>query len=103
VSPDGTPRARLEAAYVDDGINVHSGEFDGLTTPECKRAVVERLQQLGRGAPKVTYRLRDWIFSRLIRCQQPSEALRPKAASGLCGATRPSGSSATRDRPRSPN
>jgi len=64
VSPDGTPRAPLEAPYVDDGINVHSGEFDGLTTPECERAVIEKLQQLGRGAGKVTYRLRDWIFSR---------------------------------------
>jgi leucyl-tRNA synthetase len=64
VSPDGMPHAPLEAAYVDDGINLHSGEFDGLTTPECKRAVVEKLQKLGRGAPTVTYRLRDWIFSR---------------------------------------
>jgi leucyl-tRNA synthetase len=64
VSPDGTPRASLEAPYVGDGINVHSGEFDGLTTPECKRAVIEKLQQLGRGVAKVTYRLRDWIFSR---------------------------------------
>jgi leucyl-tRNA synthetase len=64
VSPDGAPRAPLEAAYVDDGINIQSGEFDGLTTPECQRAVVERLQQLGRGARKVMYRLHDWVFSR---------------------------------------
>jgi leucyl-tRNA synthetase len=49
---------------VGDGITAHNGEFDGLTTSECKRAVVEKLQQLGRGAAKVTYRLRDWIFSR---------------------------------------
>jgi len=64
VSPDGMPLEPLEAAYVDDGINLHSGEFDGLTTSECKRAVVETLQKLRRGAPTVTYRLRDWIFSR---------------------------------------
>jgi leucyl-tRNA synthetase len=58
VSPDGTPRAPLEAAYVGDGISIGSGEFDGLATAECKRAVVLKLQMRGRGGPKVTYRLR---------------------------------------------
>jgi leucyl-tRNA synthetase len=38
--------------------------IDGLATPEAKRAVVEWLERnkLGRGA--VTYKLRDWLFSR---------------------------------------
>ena len=31
VSPDGTLHGELAAAYVDDGVNVQSGEFDGLT------------------------------------------------------------------------
>jgi leucyl-tRNA synthetase len=39
VSPDGALRAPLEAAYVDDGITVQSGEFDGLPTSECKGAL----------------------------------------------------------------
>jgi leucyl-tRNA synthetase len=64
VSPDGTLHDRLDAAYLDDGIAVGSGEFDGLPTPECKRAVVGRLLALGRGEAKITYRLRDWVFSR---------------------------------------
>ena len=64
VSPDGALRAPLEAAYVDDGITVQSGAFDGLPTSECQRAVVERLQELGRGAGTVMYRLHDWVFSR---------------------------------------
>jgi len=64
VSPDGVLRGPLEAAYVDDGITVQSGEFDGLPTSECQRAVVERLQGLGRGAGTVMYRLHDWVFSR---------------------------------------
>src|SRR5215470_14746574 len=33
VSPDGRLHDALEAAYVDDGVNVRSGEFDGLATP----------------------------------------------------------------------
>ncbi len=64
VSPDGTRHDVHEAAYVDDGINVRSGELDGLATPEAKRAVVRRLEGLGRGRAKVNYKLRDWVFSR---------------------------------------
>jgi len=64
VSPDGKPRATLEAAYMDEGIAINSGEFDGLATPDCQRAVVLTLQERGRGGPSVTYRLRDWVFSR---------------------------------------
>jgi leucyl-tRNA synthetase len=64
VSPDGALRGPLEAAYVDDGITVQSGEFDGLPTAECQRAVIGRLQGLGRGAGAVMYRLHDWVFSR---------------------------------------
>jgi leucyl-tRNA synthetase len=43
---------------------VASGDFDGLPADEGKRAIVERLRELGRGAPAVSYRLRDWSFSR---------------------------------------
>jgi leucyl-tRNA synthetase len=64
VSPDGTLHERLPAAYVDDGITVRSGDFDGMPTAEAKRAVVQRLESLGRGRATITYRLRDWVFSR---------------------------------------
>jgi leucyl-tRNA synthetase len=43
---------------------VSSGDFDGLPAEEGKRAIVERLRELGRGAPAVSYRLRDWSWSR---------------------------------------
>jgi leucyl-tRNA synthetase len=58
---------------------VDSGDFDGLPAEEGKRAIVERLRELGRGAPAVSYRLRDWSFSRqrywgapipIIHCEQ---------------------------------
>src|SRR5262249_50155087 len=64
VSPDGQLHSHLEAASVDHGVSVRSGEFDGLRTAECGHAVVEKLSRLGHGGPKVTYRLRDWVFSR---------------------------------------
>ena len=48
----------------EDGVLVSSGEFDGLGVDEAKRAIVEWLREQGRGAPAVSYRLRDWSMSR---------------------------------------
>jgi len=50
--------------YVDDGIAVNSGEYDGLTTPEFKKKITEWLASTKQGESKVNYKLRDWLFSR---------------------------------------
>ncbi len=58
--------APLEAAYVDNdnGVLVNSGQFDGLTVPEAKRAITVWLAERGAGKAMVTYRLHDWCISR---------------------------------------
>ena len=43
---------------------VNSGEFDGLSAPEGKRAIVAWLEERGLGRATVNYRLRDWLLSR---------------------------------------
>jgi len=48
----------------EDGRLVNSGEFDGLPWEEGARAIVRRLRDEGRGARAVSYRFRDWGFSR---------------------------------------
>jgi leucyl-tRNA synthetase len=48
----------------EDGRIVNSGEFDGLLFEEGKHAITEWLRRHGRGAPAVSYRLRDWSMSR---------------------------------------
>jgi leucyl-tRNA synthetase len=48
----------------DDGRLVNSGPFDGLPYEEAKRAIVAALEGEGRGRATVSYRLRDWSFSR---------------------------------------
>jgi leucyl-tRNA synthetase len=48
----------------EDGMMVDSGEFSGLPAEEGKRKIVEWLAQQERGRPAVSYRLRDWSFSR---------------------------------------
>jgi leucyl-tRNA synthetase len=48
----------------EDGVLIDSGEFTGLQTDEAKRRMVEWLGERGKGQPAVSYRLRDWSFSR---------------------------------------
>lgn len=51
--------------FVGYGTCVNSGvDLDGLSTEECKSKVMELLGEEDLGRPKVTYKLRDWIFSR---------------------------------------
>jgi leucyl-tRNA synthetase len=52
------------AAFPGEGTAVHSGFLDGLPTAEAKRRMGEWLAAHGRGGPTVSYKLRDWLFSR---------------------------------------
>jgi len=50
--------------YVDDGIAINSGEYNGLTTAEFKKKITAWLESTKQGEGKVNYKLRDWLFSR---------------------------------------
>jgi leucyl-tRNA synthetase len=54
----------METAYVGEGVQVNSGQFDGLPSEEGKRRIADWLEQRGVGERKVNYRLRDWLISR---------------------------------------
>jgi leucyl-tRNA synthetase len=64
VSATKSPVGDLPAAFVEDGFSVNSGEFSGLSTSECKKAIVQKLDGVGRGKKRTSYKLRDWVFSR---------------------------------------
>lgn len=51
-------------AYVGDGLHVNSGFLDGLGLDEAIEKMNDWLEKEGHGKRKVTYRLRDWLFSR---------------------------------------
>lgn len=55
---------KLEVCYVDDGILVNSGQFDGLTSAEARIKITEWLNKKGAGRKRVSYHLRDWLISR---------------------------------------
>jgi leucyl-tRNA synthetase len=52
------------AAHTDAEVLVNSGRFSGLPAPEGGKQIVQWLEQEGRGRRALSYRLRDWGFSR---------------------------------------
>ncbi|WP_136519545.1 leucine--tRNA ligase [Cellulomonas telluris] len=63
-APEGAP----EGARTGDGVVINSAndeiDLNGLTVAEAKDRVVAWLAERGAGEKTVTYRLRDWLFSR---------------------------------------
>ena len=55
---------KLEAAFVDKGVLINSGQFTGLSSQSAFVAIAEFLEKQGRGQRQVHYRLRDWGISR---------------------------------------
>ncbi|MBO7746511.1 leucine--tRNA ligase [Paenibacillus sp. MWE-103] len=53
-----------QAAFAGDGPHVNSGFLNGLGTEEAIAKAIAWLEAEGKGQGKVTYRLRDWLFSR---------------------------------------
>ncbi|GGA20207.1 leucine--tRNA ligase [Paenibacillus physcomitrellae] len=51
-------------AYSGEGPHVNSGFLDGMNKEEGIRTMIKWLEDNGHGQGKVTYRLRDWLFSR---------------------------------------
>ncbi len=63
-TPDGSLRAPLTEAFVEDGKLIASGEYIGMKSAAARRAIAARLEAMGRGKTSVHYRIRDWLVSR---------------------------------------
>ncbi len=53
-----------ELPFVEDGIIINSPGFDGLTSEEARKAIINKLVSVGKAEHKTNYRLRDWLVSR---------------------------------------
>ena len=51
-------------AYVEDGPAINSDFLDGLHIKDAKRSMIDWLEDDNHGQRTVTYKLRDWLFSR---------------------------------------
>jgi len=54
----------FKSFFTDDGIAMKSLLIDKLSTPEAKKTIIGWLEYTKRGEQKITYKLRDWLFSR---------------------------------------
>jgi leucyl-tRNA synthetase len=54
----------LRQAYEGDGIQVNSGQFDGIPNQEAKIKIAEWMEQTNIGRIQIHWRLRDWLISR---------------------------------------
>ena len=63
---DGTPAEHDHAYLIDDerARMANSAEFSGLSSPDGRRKVTERMVEMGIGEATVNFRFRDWLISR---------------------------------------
>ena len=84
IQPEGQSGSpdELSEPYLDEGVMVNSGEFDGTPTTESVKVVTDWLEEKGFGRHATNYRLRDWLISRqrywgtpipIIHCPQCGE------------------------------
>jgi leucyl-tRNA synthetase len=64
ISPIHTTADVTDGAFTEDGQLTDSGGFSGMTSEEARRAMGAWLQEQGKGTPTVTWRQKDWGFSR---------------------------------------
>lgn len=78
ISPEGKSSGELKAAFVDDGMMINSGMFNGQKNNDAVPKMIQWAKENGSGEGKINYRLRDWLISRqrywgcpipLIHCQ----------------------------------
>jgi len=61
--PAGVPHDD-NAAYIEPGVMINSGEWNGMASDDAKTKITDALVAAGKGKRTVNYKLRDWLFSR---------------------------------------
>ena len=61
---DGTEIDIQEQVFIDKGVLVNSGDYDGMDYEAAFNAIADHFEETGRGRRTVNYRLRDWGVSR---------------------------------------
>ena len=66
IQPEGETLdpATMASAHIGEGVQVNSGQFDGLPNTEAQVKLAEWLEERGVGRRRINYRLRDWLVSR---------------------------------------
>jgi leucyl-tRNA synthetase len=59
-----SPDEAVTECFAGEGVAINSGSLDGMKTADAKAAITHELETRGVGKHTVSYRLRDWVFSR---------------------------------------
>ncbi len=54
----------FKKAYGGEGILTNSGQYDGMSTLEARKEIIKNLEESGIAKAAISYKLRDWVFSR---------------------------------------
>lgn len=54
----------MENAYIDEGVLVNSGEFDGIGSTPAINTIADYIEKKQYGKRRVNFKLRDWLISR---------------------------------------
>lgn len=57
-------KAKTDCYTGTDGVMINSGFLDALSVLTARKVILDRLAETNKGAPAVTYKLRDWGVSR---------------------------------------
>ena len=64
ISEDGSEVNNLNKAYTGNGIQINSGEFNGINNIEGQKRITKLIESKKFGEKTITYHLRDWLISR---------------------------------------
>ncbi len=90
ISKTGTALDKMTEAYLEEGVLINSGSFDGQPSTAAKAKIISWADQNQAGKARVQWRLRDWLISRqrywgcpipLVHC--PKCGIEPIAMSDL--------------------
>ncbi len=64
VAPPGWDGSPLQEAYIQEGEQVNSAQFNGIPSGEGMRRIADHIEANSWGKRTVQYRMRDWLISR---------------------------------------
>ena len=64
IAPPDWDGSDLDEAYIPEGTQVNSAQFDGLPSSEGMEKIADYIEENGWGQREVNYRMRDWLISR---------------------------------------
>ncbi len=64
IAPPDWSGQELEEAFIEPGVMVNSGHFDGMPSERGKEAIADFMEDKGYGKRVVGYHLHDWLISR---------------------------------------